>query len=425
MDLHLPFTVRSVPTAATVPLLRRQESLQSVLDYSGDSTSSATPPGTAHELAEGLLLYTTVLEDCRRGNIPLSVRARTPLLHPFFLALHEHCPAPGKSIIVFVVLHALFPPALVPPGVDRDYTDSLHRAPSAILPRARHWLQPTFSHAARALVYSTMQTLADDLIRGFFVPLQAAGGQTPSSVSPLISPRSTGDVGPEQGTYSRLDGLRHSCLRRDSSRCVVSRHLDWAAQTKHNRQHPDDLWDEDTVNTEVAHIIPHSFNALAANGSLGPARTYAWRVLNMFHPGISHVLAGEEIDSPRNAMTLAGDLHKRFGRLKWYLQPTGPTPHCYTVHAVRGQRIEAWLRPPGGVVSFDADGEVPPPDPRLIALHRACCLILSMSGAGECADNVLQDMDELSGDGVLAADGSSDLAQYCNLMEIVGRVIVY
>ncbi|KAL0631723.1 hypothetical protein Q9L58_009415, partial [Maublancomyces gigas] len=397
MDLHLPFIVRSVPTAATVPLLRRQESLQAVLDYTGDIISSATPPATSHELAECLLLYSTVLEVCRRGNIPLSVKARTPLLHPFFFALHEHCPAPGKSIIVFVVRHALFPPALVPPGADRDYTDPLHCAPSAILPRARHWLQPTFSHAARTIVYSTLQTLADDLIRGFFVPLQAAGGQTPSSVSPLISPRSTGDVGSEQGTYSRLDGLRHSCLR-----CVVSRHLDWTAQTKHNRQHPDDLWDEDTVNTEVANIIPHSFNALAANGSLGPAR--------------------DAIDSPRNAITLAGDLHKRFGRLKWYLEPTGSTPHCYTVHAVRGQRIEAWLRPPGGVVFFDADGEVPPPDPRFIALHRACCLILSMSGAGECADNVLQDMNELSGNGVHSADGSSDLAQYWNLMEIIGRV---
>lgn len=124
-------------------------------------------------------------------------------------------------------------------------------------------------------------------------------------------------------------------------------------------------------------------------------------------------------------MTLAGDLHKRFGRRKWYLEPAGTTPHSYTMHAIRGQRIEAWLRPPGGIVTFNADGEVPPPDPRLIALHRACCLMLSMSGAGECADDVLQDMSELSGNGVLAADGSSDLAQYWNLMEIVGRVRVY
>lgn len=422
MDLHLPFTVSSIPPALHH---RRQESFQGVLDFNAYSTNSATPPPTAHDLVEAELLYTTILNDCRHANVLLSARVSSPLLHPFFITLHEHCPTPGKAGLLFVLLHALFPPAPVTPAIDGDYTNPILRTPSVILTRARAWLYPAFSNAERENVFCTLQTLADDLIRGFFVPLQATGGQTPSAVSPLISVRSCGDVGPEQGIPTRLDGLRETCLRRDGNRCVVSRHLDWAAQTRHNRQNPDNLWDEDTVNTEVAHIIPHSFNALNVNGTLGPARTYAWRVMNMFHPGISHVLAGDAIDSPYNAMTLAGDLHKRFGRLKWYLEPTGKSQNSYTVHAIHGQRIETWLRPPGGIVTFNASGEVPPPDPRLIALHRACCLILSMSGAGECAEDVLQDMRELSGSGVLAADGSSDLAQYYNLVEIVGRVLVF
>lgn len=424
MDLHTPFTALSDAIMPPGPLLRRQESLQGVLDFAADSTVHATPTATTNELAEALLLYTTILEACRRTNISLSARARMTPLHPFFLALYEYCPAPGQAGLLFTVLHALFPPIPVPLPHDRDYTNVLNRAPSGILSRARVWLQSTFSFAQREAVFLTLQTLADDLIRGFFVPLQAAGGQTPGAVSPLISARSYGDVGPEQGLPSRVDGLRQLCLRRDGHRCVVSRHLDWSAQTRHNRDHPDDFWDEDTVNTEVAHIIPHSFNALTLNGTLGPARTYAWRVMNMFHPGISHILAGDAIDSPRNAMTLAGDLHKRFGRLKWYLEPTGPLPHSYTVHAIRGQRIEAWLRPPSGIVTFSADGSVSPPDPRLIALHRACCLVLSMSGAGECVDDMFQDMRDLQGNGVLAADGSSDFAQYWRLRDVAGGVLV-
>lgn len=142
--------------------------------------------------------------------------------------------------------------------------------------------------------------------------------------------------------------------------------------------------------------------------------------MDMFDPGISHTLAGTAIDSPRNALTLCTELHVRFGQLRWYLEPTR-VPHSYTLHLVRGERLPYYLLPPE-IITFNAAAVPPPPDPRLLAFHRACCLMLGVSGAGECVDRVLRDMEEMAGAGVLAADGSSDLGQFWKLREVLGGV---
>lgn len=79
-------------------------------------------------------------------------------------------------------------------------------------------------------------------------------------------------------------------------------------------------------------------------------------------------------------------------------------------------------RPPSGIVTFNADGEVPPPDPRLIVPLRACCLALGMSGAGECADDMLQGMSDLEGNVVLAENGNSGLVEYWRSSDVAGTV---
>lgn len=77
----------------------RQYYHQAVLHCTGDSMSSVTPLATTHKPTKGDLSWKTAV----RATSPLLVRARTTLLHPLFLARHEYSPAPGKSIIVFVV----------------------------------------------------------------------------------------------------------------------------------------------------------------------------------------------------------------------------------------------------------------------------------------------------------------------------------
>lgn len=415
MDLHLPFTVIPQNTPRAAP--RRQESLEGLLDFG----TAVTPPPKPRQVARALLLYTTILTNCARDAVPLSPNANTPLLDPFLLALHDHCPVPGKSNVLFVILHASFPPAF--PG---DYTSPQHRDPTEVLLRAEAWLDPSLTSTQRQVVYRRLQTIAKDLLHGFFVPLQAAGGATPA-VSPLIPARSGGDVGQSQSTPQRVSGLRAECLLRDDYRCVITGDLDYRTQEAYNATHPDNPSDEDTIVTEVAHIIPHSFNAQNTDGQLGDARAYVWRIMDMFDPGISTRLAGAAIDSPRNAITMCPELHFRFGQLKWYLQPTQGPPHSYKMRLVRGQRISHKFLPPGGldtIITFNGTAAAPPPDPRLIAFHRACCLMLRMSGAGECTDRVLRDMEDMQGRGVLAEDGSSDLGMFWKLREFVAGVAV-
>lgn len=402
MDRHFPFDINITDKQSNngpSPRPNTPTALEGIPDF----PTSTSPPPTPHQAAEALLLYTTILLDCERDSLPLSPTSKNPLLHPFFLALHEHCPTTGKSNVLFVILHALFPPS--------DCA-SLHRDPTAILLRARAWLQKPSANVARCVdVYDRLQTLADDLLRGFFIPFQAAGGHTP------IPTQTHDDV---DASPTPLSGLRAACLLRDSDRCVITRELDWSRQSEYNAQHPTDPSEEDNVTTKVTHIIPHSFNTQNADGTIGPARTYIWRIMNTLDPGISKTLAGTTIDTPRNALTLCADLHFRFGHLKWYLEPT-QTPHSYTMHLPRGERIPRRLLPPGdGVVTFNAAAAEPPPEPRLLAFHRACCLILRVSGAGEYVNRVLVEMDRMVDVGVLAADGSSDLSQFWRLRDVLG-----
>lgn len=260
-----------VPLSASTPPpphRRRQVSLEGVLNF-----SATTPLPSPYEAADALRLYNVILEDSRRANIPLSASTTTttqtlpgPLIHLFFQHMHEQCPSmPGRDNVLLVVLHALFPPP--PPHL---YESPSQRYPSAILPRARVWLQPSFSPADRANVYARLQILANDLIQGFFAPLKASGGRTPA-VSPLITAHSRTEVEPDHGTNSRLSNLRSLCLQRDDHRCVILKDLDYATQMKWNKGVPGngrELNDEETCVTEVAHIIPHSLNALDSSGAL-------------------------------------------------------------------------------------------------------------------------------------------------------------
>jgi hypothetical protein len=57
------------------------------------------------------------------------------------------------------------------------------------------------------------------------------------------------------------------------------------------------------------------------------------------------------------------------------------------------------------VVDFTSNLEtVPPPNPKLLALHAACARVAHMSGATEFFDKIHRDAEEME---VLASDGSS------------------
>jgi hypothetical protein len=56
------------------------------------------------------------------------------------------------------------------------------------------------------------------------------------------------------------------------------------------------------------------------------------------------------------------------------------------------------------MVMFNAQGGLPLPDPRYLALHAACARVAHLSGAGEYIDTFDKDMETTL---VLAKDGSS------------------
>lgn len=112
-------------------------------------------------------------------------------------------------------------------------------------------------------------------------------------------------------------------------------------------------------------------------------------------------------------MMLIRELHERFGSLECYLKETAVL-HSYTFHMV--PRVIPLLpasTPTAEHIVFEnhetGEPRSPLPSPRLLAVHRACCMMLAMSGAAEYVESLLNDTDELMQRGVLAEDGSSNL----------------
>lgn len=135
--------------------------------------------------------------------------------------------------------------------------------------------------------------------------------------------------------------------------------------------------------------------------------------MNMFDPGISRIPEGTAIDSPANAFVLLPELHQRFGRLECYLEEVDENTYSFK-HTARSVQIEAFYEPRAPRLVFanhepEGTPRSPLPSSRLLKFHRACCLILAMSGVAEYVERLLDDTEELILKGVLAADGNSDL----------------
>lgn len=435
--------------------IRHKNSLEHVFCF-----TLVSPPPLPQEVAEATLLFHTILDDCRDSGAVLrkpsgdgdseqagpgdegeedleenhdaaasgsdgagsddglpAADGSVPL-HLLFRAIYDYCPEPeGQVNIVRIVLHGLFTPV---ENLEIPDERSLRR----IIPRANRWLK--FNPEEKEAVYRTLTTLASDFLEGFFVPLKAQGRCTPS-VSRLITPTSRSEVGADQGTPTRLHDLRRLCLARDGNRCVVTRKMDRSklrALYKRTRRTPTP--NESAINTQAAHIIPHSLNALSTSTSLHPTKCTVWRIMNMFDPGISASLAGTLIDTPSNALMLATEIHDAFGHLECYFEPAPVRDaHTYTFHTTRGAiPLDPMCAPAGPYVVFknhERPGQLLAdlPSPRLLKFHRACCMMLSMSGAAEYVESLLHDTETLMQRGVLAEDGSSNFALVLRLRGLV------
>lgn len=118
------------------------------------------------------------------------------------------------------------------------------------------------------------RTIDEDLLYGLFISLQATSGYTPA-VSPISSARSTGDVGPLQGTAHGLGSLWAACLAHESNRRAIIAVVDYDSQDTNNELHPDDTSEEGGRVNEVANTHQQKTDALAHAPGRMPGLTHA------------------------------------------------------------------------------------------------------------------------------------------------------
>ena len=134
----------------------------------------------------------------------------------------------------------------------------------------------------------------------------------------------------------------------------------------------------------------------------------------MFDPGIIHQVEGVNIDRPYNALTLTHDLHQRFGDLTIYFEPVpnAVAPHTYFIQQTASYPFLRRPKLPLTRTLFTTlDRTIDPPSSRLLAIHRACSLILHLSGAGEFVNKIIRDMDEIA----VESDGTTGLGSLVSL----------
>ncbi|OJD26817.1 hypothetical protein ACJ73_01784 [Blastomyces percursus] len=223
------------------------------------------------------------------------------------------------------------------------------------------------------------------------------------------------------GIKQRLSVLRHDCLVRDHHRCVVTRKFDITeARRRHARDEnctDDDgkpLKEEQRDNfqyLEVAHILPHCLTKVASGDKdLTESKKNVLRILDMFDPGITHLIDGPKIDSPSNALTLTLDNHRLFGEFQIYFEPTGRT-YEYTIHSVESGFLSDPFFPVTRTLTLSPNHTIDPPSHRLLGIHRAISLILKLSAADAYIEQTLRNLEQIT----VEADGSTHLGDIMGL----------
>ncbi|KAI9762287.1 MAG: hypothetical protein M1840_001431 [Geoglossum simile] len=250
----------------------------------------------------------------------------------------------------------------------------------------------SWSESRKKEVAERLQGLADDLIN--FV---AFGRKTPQSNS--LAPMKIA---------KRLYNLRANCLFRDHHRCVITRCFDLdEAIFRCDRvgskavDDDDELLYEDKgqlIPLEVANIIPYSLlRAKEGEKEPGDKQKYALQVLDMFDPGVVDIIDGGNIYCPCNAITLSAAMHQRFGGLEVYFERQSAglnyPKHMYVIKATKIEPSQSPALPIERALLVTPNRTVDPPSERLLAVHRACALVLHLCGAAGYVDEVLLDKD--------------------------------
>ncbi len=93
-------------------------------------------------------------------------------------------------------------------------------------------------------------------------------------------------------------------------------------------------------------------------------------------------------------------------------QTVDQVPHSYEIDYVNpGLRFGDPLLPINRQLYITPDKNIDPPHSRLLAIHHAIASIHYLSGAGDCIDRIIREMEEV----VVREDGSTELGRYVGL----------
>lgn len=280
---------------------------------------------------------------------------------------------------------------------------------------------------------SGLTQFADYLFENFFLPckidatspissfftnvvlVRASSGKTPQPSRRIYSAIQRAQGGGVQdfvGTPERVSALRDDCLLRDRYRCVISGRFDYEeAKKRMQRSGPkavdDDgnlLLGESFESLEVAHIIPHALTKSENGSELHPSKKAALDVLNMFDSGVVHLIEGNDIDRPRNAISLSHTYHHAFGNFEIFFEPVPSQEHTYQIQTFLPRGFMPDL-PVRRTLFLTESRTIDPPLPRFLAIHRAIAYILHLSGAGAYIEKILENMKWKD----TRADGSTEL----------------
>lgn len=128
----------------------------------------------------------------------------------------------------------------------------------------------------------------------------------------------------------------------------------------------------------------------------------------MFAPGIKRRIEGAQIDRPFNAISLSPTQHDLFGALHIYFHEIQDSPpHTYAIKSF----VPLHPFPVVRTLLSSPSRPVDMPDRQLLAIHKACAMILHLSGAGDYIERLLDSF----GGGTANADGLSDLGSIVSL----------
>ncbi|EGC42697.1 conserved hypothetical protein [Histoplasma capsulatum var. duboisii H88] len=269
-----------------------------------------------------------------------------------------------------------------------------------------------------------MDSFAEHLFDNFFLPMKAVGAKTPQPTSASLS---APPIENAVGTPARSSTLRRDCLARDHNRCVVTRAFNLTEAIEREKQGPSNFKDDDGLPLEheefalleVAHIIPHSImSASIVDGQpqLSESKKIALSVLNMFNPGIIHLIEGLNIDQPSNALTLTTEAHSFFGSFDMYFESmddydTADSRHTYTIRSFNRLSSRQFRLPVTRTLLLSPNHTIDPPSPELLALHRSIAIILHLSAAGQYIEKIIDERDQLWA----RNDGSTELGHIVSL----------